>query len=641
MCGIAGAVFQNLTDINVQFVTTILNSMHHRGPDGKGWFAFDGTNRLSGIQPQNIAQTKLILFHTRLSIIDLSADGHQPMISSNGRYVLTYNGEIYNYLELKGELASLGYIFKTKTDSEVLLAAYSHWDVAAFTKFEGMFAFGIFDTLLNKLILVRDFFGIKPLYYCVTQGNLYFASEIKTLLQFPGVNKQVNPQNVYEYLRFGLTDHNEQTMLKDIHQLPPAHYIEIDLQNLVQSMQIKQYWQINNGNTQQLSLEEAASQLKQIFSDNIIKHLRSDVTVGTALSGGIDSSAIVSTIKHSQPELSVNTFSYIAQDPNISEEQWIDLVAKHTNVKSYKIKPTAAELFQDLDKLILAQDEPFGSTSIYAQYRVFQLAKDTGVKVLLDGQGADEIFGGYYPYLSAQAVSLFRQYKWFDLIKFIQAAKHLPSMNGRQLLFGAMDYVLTLPLQKLARKFINKEFTPAWLNMTWFIENQVTIPLLRKAKGKQVLIQELHRSIQGRGLGQLLRYEDRNSMAFSIESRVPFLTPKLVNFALSLPEHYIIDLQATTKAVFRQAMQGILPEALLQRKDKVGFQTPEKAWLTSMNEYIMDVLSVSQQDIAWLNIENAKKDWHAIVKGNKPFTSNVWRWINLIRWTQLHQIKIA
>ncbi|MCX7124204.1 MAG: asparagine synthase (glutamine-hydrolyzing) [Gammaproteobacteria bacterium] len=518
-----------------------------------------------------------------------------------------------------------------------MLVAYIHWGIDVLKKIEGMFAFAILDRIENKIIIARDFFGIKPLYYSIQEDKLFFASEIKTLLCFSSGKRSVNPQKIYDYLRYGLTDHGSETLFQGIYQLPPAHYMQIVLNDF--TCTVKKYWSITTDQKCTLQKNDASEYLRTLFLDNIDKHLRSDVKVGAALSGGLDSSSIVMAIKTLRPDTELHTFSYVASgDDEINEEKWIDIVAKSANSKTHKTFASSKSLMDDMDNLILTQDEPFGSTSIYAQYQVFKLAKQMGIKVMLDGQGADEILGGYHTYLSTRAVSLFRQNHWLRLVKFLASGSKLPGMNLGVLAAGAADYLLSPKLQGIARKAINKELVPSWLNKEWILENNISMTMLRQGnKSKNTLTEELRRSVSEKGLSSLLRYEDRNSMAFSIESRVPFLTPKLVNFLFSLPEEMLIDDNAVTKAIFRDSMRGILPDAIANRKDKIGFKTPETGWLNEEKNFFKEII-YSANDIAPLNLNVGRIELDNLLDKNRKMNSYVWRMVNLVRWSQIFNV---
>ena len=639
MCGIAGILKLDRSGIDAQIFKNFSDSLYTRGPDDFGFLGLSGTSTVKvSRNPDELLNPWLGLVHRRLAILDLSEAGWQPMVTPDGRYAIVFNGEIYNYLELQVELKSLGYTFHSHSDTEVLLAAYAHWGIEALNRLVGMFAFAILDTQKRSIFLARDFFGIKPLYYTHWRNGFAFASEIKALLQIPDLNRQVNPQSLYDYLRFGFTDHGGETLLANIHQLPAAHYLEISLDSPSEFKPVR-YWQVNLNNRLEVSFEAAAQQLREIFLNNVQMHLRSDVPVGAALSGGIDSSSIVMAMRYLEPDLELHTFSYIANDPKLNEERWIDIIAQKSNSISHKIHATPEQLVQDLDHLIYAQDQPFGSTSIYAQRQVFQLARETGITVMLDGQGADEILGGYRFYMGGRLASLIRNGRWDRAIQFLQQAAKLPDANPLKVAIISGGLLLPKSFQGSARKLIGEEFSPAWLSDAWFIERDTKLSYFLGGQSKEVLKDQLHESMNNTLLA-LLRYEDRNSMAFSIESRVPFLTPALVNFLFSLPEEYIISPDCTSKSIFRQAMQGIVPDQILARRDKIGFGTPELSWLTTLSPWVEGVLnSEIAAHIPPLNIQNAKQEWQDILAGRKQFDTRVWRWINLIKWSEQYEIE--
>jgi asparagine synthase (glutamine-hydrolysing) len=504
-----------------------------------------------------------------------------------------------------------------------------------------MFGFVILDTRERRLFLARDFFGIKPLYYTVVREGFAFASEIKALLELPGVSRTVNPERLYFYLRYGLTDHGSETLFADVLQLPAAHYLEVSLDAPWQARPVR-YWDVDLSQRSELPFEEAAERLRELFLENVRLHLRSDVPVGAAISGGIDSSAIVMAMRYLQGKhLELHTFSYIADDPAISEEQWVDFVGQASGATVHKIRPSAEEIVADLEHLIHVQDEPFGSTSIYAQYQVFRLARKAGIKVMLDGQGADELLGGYRYYMAARLASLLRQGRWVEAGRFLHRTSKWPGADSSWLLLRSVGFLMPPSLQAPARRLVGRDLEPPWLNANWFSERGVAPRDLSYTRGKEVLREYLYRTLSETSLPTLLRYEDRNSMAFSIESRVPFLTPEFANFALSLPEEYIIAPDGTSKAVFRRAMRGIVPDAVLDRRDKIGFATPEYNWLTTLlRPWVEGTLnSEAAALLPALNAKEMQLEWGGIVQGRKPFDWHVWRWLNLIQWARQFEVR--
>jgi len=622
MCGIAGFLGPNGDPREA--ARGPLASLAHRGPDDAGW----------------VARTSpaCLLLHRRLSILDLSAAGHQPMFTPDGSYTIVFNGEIYNYCELREELARLGVNFRTQTDTEVLLHAYVRWGAACLRRLTGMFAFAIEDQRRRVLFLARDFFGIKPLYHVAHAGGFAFASEIKTLLDWLPIPRTVDPQRLYDYLRFGRTDHGAATMWSAIQQVPAAHYLEVSLDRPIAGQPVR-YWRLPDDETLDVPFDEAARRVREAFLQNIRLHLRSDVPVGAALSGGIDSSAIVAAMRAVESGADLHAFSYIADEPAMSEERWVDLVGTQTSAAIHKVLARPDDLVADLDRLIYTQDEPFGSTSIYAQYRVFRLAREKGIKVMLDGQGADEMLAGYRQNVPARLSSLIRQGRLLDAFAFGQKAAQLPGMSGRVRMWLQ---ALRLLMPETPVKWLNEWLVPSWLDGRWFRERGVSLHAAVGSGHRDKLREELRQTLTATSLPMLLRYEDRNSMASSIESRVPFLTPDFAELVLRLPEQHILSNDGTTKNVFRQAMRGIVPDAILDRRDKIGFATPEQRWLTHLRPWVDAALSSDRaRSLAALDLPTMTRDWQAVHAGKAPFDFRIWRWVNLIRWADRFNAKFS
>ncbi len=642
MCGIFGWARPAGTAVDIEAVQRASDVIAHRGPDDWG---FAGTRDGALCLTRDITTlrgTEFVLAHRRLSILDLSQAGWQPMSTPDGRWTIIYNGEIYNYLELRGELEREGVVFRSHTDTEVLLHALIHWGVGALPRLTGMFAFALWDRARNRLLLARDFFGIKPLFYSTWHGGFAFASEMKALLELPGITRDANPKTLHRYLTLGLTDDTGDTMISGISQLAAAHHLEIDLAAPHAGVPSPaRYWRVQTERQSPLSFASAADELRALFLESIRLHLRSDVPVGAALSGGIDSSAIVMAMRHVEPGIELHAFSYIADDPSISEERWVDLVGEAAGATVHKTRTDQAELLADLDHVIATQDEPFGSTSIYAQHRVFRLAHEKGIKVMLDGQGADELLAGYSNFLSARLATLLRGGDIAQALQFGSAAARLPHASGSELLAQAGGRLLPTQLRPLAKRLLysSRGQAPTWLNGKWFADRGAIVPPPSR-RGSSLVMRELLADSVEQGLLSLLRYEDRNSMAFSVESRVPFLTPKLADFLLSLPEEYIMSPRGVSKSVFRTAMRGIVPDAVLDRRDKIGFSTPEKSWLTSATQWVDAVLSSdTARRIGPLNVPEMRRDWQAVQDGRSAFNWRIWRWINLVRWAEQRDVR--
>ncbi|HEY3318998.1 MAG TPA: asparagine synthase (glutamine-hydrolyzing) [Planctomycetota bacterium] len=636
MCGIFGVVTSPGKSWRCDRLGEISEILRHRGPDDHGWLTWREGKLRIGRETPSPDISGVLLLHRRLSILDLSETGWQPMLTPDGRYAIVFNGEIYNYVELREELEKLGCQFKSHSDTEVLLHGLACWGKPMLRRLVGMFAFALLDMRENRLLLARDFFGIKPLYYARFDHGLAFSSEIRPLLLLPGVQRQLEPQAVFDFLRSGLTDHGTGTLLQSIHLLPPAHWVEVSLDRPGE-LTPERYWQVELEPRQDISFEDAAAKLRELFLRSVQIHLRSDVPIGSALSGGIDSSSIVACIRHLQGKnVEMHSFSFIAEEADVCEEKWVDIAAKAAGAHVHKTRATPQELVDDLDHLVAAQDEPFGSTSIYAQHRVFRLARENGIKVMLDGQGADEMLGGYRGYLPSRVASLLRRGRALEAANFVRQCSRFPGVNLRGLGMETTGLLLPKGLHRFARRLAGRPRVPPWLNEEWFAERGVDYrPCPPAVLNPDLLRQTLLQTLTQTSLPMLLRYEDRNSMAFSIESRVPFLTPDLAQFILTLPEHYLVARDGTTKAVFRAAMRGIVPDAILDRRDKIGFATPELSWLETLRPWVERVLqSETARSLPMLNLPVISAEWKNILARRTPFDFRVWRWVNLIRWCE-------
>ena len=630
MCGILGR-FSSTNSFSTGEVQRAVSALRLRGPDNQGITYFDAVNSL------------LVLAHTRLSIIDLSAAGHQPMSTEDGRWTIVFNGEIFNYRELRAQLAQHGHSFKTDSDTEVLLAAWIEWGKSCLDRLVGMFAFGIYDDVTKQLSLVRDAFGIKPLYYTKdsASGVWAFASEIPALLAFVPGRPVLNLQRSYDYLVYGSYDDQPATFFQGIEQLPPGHYLEYSLDADRCSEPVR-WWNPSIIERNDLPFTHAAEELRERFLSNIRLHLRSDVPLGAALSGGLDSSAVVCAMRHVEPTMPIHTFTFVSPGSASDEEHWADLVNEAVGAIPHKVQVSPEELADDLDSLIKSQGEPFGSTSIYAQYRVFRSAREAGITVTLDGQGADELLAGYDGYPQARLHSLFDQKHFGEAFHFLQAWRQWPGRGRRRALAALMTAMAPQGASSWARK-LRYGANASWLDFGWLASRSVNAlpqsPLSMLAseerKGRR-LSSALCDALTGAGLAPLLRHGDRNSMHWSIESRVPFLTTDFADYMLSLPEPYLLSAEGQTKHVFRAAMRGIVPDEILDRRDKIGFATPEQAWLKVLAPQIEGWLSAAC-DIPFLHHDQLTSMVQEMISGKRQFTWHAWRLINFCRWMQIFQ----
>ncbi len=572
MCGIAGILSQNPNRISKESLVKMTNSIIHRGPDGSGhWISESG---------------KIGFGHRRLSILDLTDCGAQPMHYLD-RYTLTFNGEIYNYLELKEILIKNGYQFRSHSDTEVLLALFDFKREKCLQDLDGMFAFAIYDNQTEEVFCARDRFGEKPFFYTEFEGAFLFGSEMKEFWA-AGVKKSPDPEMIFNYLHFDLLDNHAdlgQTFFQGVRKLAPGHYLIWK----GGEYRIRKYWQINPlDHTQPINLKDAQIKFRELFFQSINRRLRSDVLVGSSLSGGIDSSLVVCVIDQllrDHPESIQNTFSARFKNFHKDEGYFIEKVKEQTRITSHEVYSEIDELDGVLDKICYHQEEPFGSASILVQYQVYELAKQKGVTVLLDGQGADEILAGYHPYFT----TFFNETKKSSSSKFereFSAYQELHQENvinakiSKPGLKQAMATRFPSLANKLGRKVVNLKMKNSALMADDFFGE------FRKKAHNDFnfdlgnLNSHLYFSTFEVGLPTLLRYADRNSMAHSREVRLPFLSHDLVEFVFSLPSEFKIH-NGWTKYLMREAFQDILPEEIAWRKDKIGFEPPQKSWMDS------------------------------------------------------------
>ncbi|GKS98846.1 asparagine synthase (glutamine-hydrolyzing) [Acidovorax sp. SUPP3434] len=600
--------------------------MARRGPDD------------IGSETMRHGEAIVALGQRRLAVIDLTSAAHQPMSSHDGRFLLVFNGEIYNYRELREELQALGRSFHSTSDTEVLLQAWGHWGEASLDRLVGMFAFVIFDRAANALYGARDAFGIKPLYYHHAEDRgLCFASEIPAVQALRTSASALDWQVAYDYLTHGSYDARASTFLADVLGLPPGHRFTYQLDT--RRFAVHSWWKPRIEPIQRLTIDEAAEALRAHLLDSVRLHLRSDVPLGAALSGGLDSSAIVGCIRHLEPDVPIHTFSFIASGSSVSEEQWVDRMTAHVGAVSHKLSIMPQELAADLDDMIVTQGEPFGSTSIYAQYRVFQLAREHGVTVTLDGQGADELCGGYVGYPGPRVRSLLDEGQWASAVAFLREWGRWPGRAGLEGFKAAVAEYTSDSAYQTLRRMNGADACPPWLDARILADAGVALRFPREvptqtAPGRR-LVAELARSLHGVGLPGLLRHGDRNSMRFSVESRVPFLTTELADFLLTLPEEYLVSPQGETKHLLRRAMRGLVPDEILDRRDKIGFATPEQAWLLQMAPQVREWLRYPL-NLPFFRQDEVLKAFDQVVAGQRPFSWQVWRWINFTRWHAQH-----
>lgn len=606
MCGIAGFIDTKIpNNERDELLEGMLDSIAHRGPDYRGkWI-----------------QNEVALGHNRLSIIDLSDEGNQPMHYDSVSIV--FNGEIYNYLEIKSDLEKKGIRFHSHSDTEVILASYKEWGSACVQKFVGMWAFAIWDETKKELFCSRDRFGIKPFYYIYNSDRFYFGSEYKALKKSPIYKNDLNLNQVARGLQLGWNCYHDETYFECITSLPAAH-------NLIYKegkISIERYWDIATEQTSKISSAEAAFQFRNLFLDSMKLHMRSDVEVGGCLSGGLDSSAIAGSIGTIYPTSKFKTFTVYYEGKNeVDERPWVDEVLKmYPHFDPYYFTPTNDDLVQSFDRAIYHADVPIAGSSPISQYFVMQLAASKGIKVLLDGQGSDEMLGGYmhsFYRLIGDSVSK---------LNFGKAYHELNAQRLRQEFSGGKTIDLFLKSALTATKKEQQLYEMEYLRYFPFLQKDKHIPFELKQKSGSRLNQFLYQLMTTTSLPSLLQFEDRNSMAYSIESRVPFLDHRLVEFIFSLSDEEKIK-NAVTKRVLRDGMNGILPDAIKDRKDKKGFVTPgEVKWLRGPLAYLLEQ---NFSSLDFLQTDRVKTVIDDFKKGDNKNANLVWRIAVLKYWME-------
>lgn len=573
MCGIAGIVSPN-SSVSVQQLERMTQALAHRGPDGEQFWLNERQTTGFG--------------HRRLSIIDLSNNAAQPMHYLS-RYTIIHNGEIYNYKEIREELEKKGYHFQSQSDTEVILAAYDCYKAECLQHFDGMFAFAIWDEQEQLLFSARDRFGEKPFFYAFINQQLAFASELKALWAI-GVEKKMNEPMYYNYLTLGYTQNpynDGETFYTGIKKLPARSYLIYHLpQN---KLTTKTYWDIDKQYTDKsITEKEAIRKFTELFTTSVNRRLRSDVPLGTSLSGGLDSTSVLNLV-HNLTSQTQKTFS--ATFPGFAKDEsvYIELAKEANAAENYTVTTTVDVFLKNIETLCYHQEEPFQSASLFAQYSVYELAKQYNVKVLLDGQGADEVFAGYTKYFHWYWQQLYRTDK-STLLKERKAVKQteLPGKwSWRNKLAARFPSFIARTIQKVKAM---EQRSAAGLSKP-FVKNFGTsyyhIP------PGNALNNVLYYNTCMNGLEELLRYADRNSMAHGREVRLPFLSHELVQFIFSLPAHYKIR-DGWTKWILRAGMDNRIPKEITWRKNKVGFEPPQQQWMENkqVQEYIHEAKRV-------------------------------------------------
>jgi len=599
MCGIAGIVTA-AGPASADEIGRMTSLVEYRGPDDFGYLGYNirskercFTKDLGQLEPGNGQEYDLLLGHRRLAILDLSEQGRCPMPSADGRLWITFNGEIYNYIELRAELSALGHRFSTGTDTEVILAAYRQWGTDCLQHFNGMWSFALLDADKSILFCARDRMGEKPFYYHWNGRTFSFGSEIKQLLCLPRVTREFHSGVLFDFLVFSTYGSNaEETFYRDVQDMRGGHYLVVPLDALSGWVPTPvRWWSLDlRTKLEGWTDRQYAERYRELFEDAVRIRLRSDVPVGSCLSGGLDSSGIVCVVdrllKSKGVEGLQKTFTSLSDNPLFDERDYAQAVIDATRVQPSFVTPTAKRLLEDLDQLLWHQDEPFVSTSIFAGWCVYALAREQGVKVTLDGQGPDEMLGGYVPtmYPSALMDHLVR----LDLRAALNTVlgvhdrrrlsyRRIGADVVREAVSGLIPRRL-MPSIRKARTILTPEFIEEGMAGSIVLRRKSRRGEWKRQFGGTPFDQKLLKATMHEPLPGILRQVDRNSMAFSVEARLPYLDHRLVEYVFSLPVRQKFE-NGVSKRVYRRALDGVIPDLIRDRVSKLGFVTAEADWL--------------------------------------------------------------
>lgn len=640
MCGIAGAYHLEGGSIDAGCVLAAAHTMRHRGPDGEGYLLLNTATGTASLRngpdtPPNIvyppleapfAHTPDLVFaHRRLAIIDLSPGGHEPMTVAGEQYWITFNGEIYNYLELRAELEAKGYTFRTDSDVEVLLQAYDAWGVACLERFIGMFAFALWDQQRRRLWCVRDRLGIKPFYYAVSGGQFAFASEIKALRPLVPDACQPDTDQLFWFLHYGMVYNAPNTFYSGVRELPGGHYLLVENGHVSEPVR---WWDVDLDRARTTyNYDDVEGEFLRLMRDSVKLRLRSDVPVGTCLSGGLDSSTIVALATERLNGGRMNSFSAVYPVKGLDESRYVDIVSSAYKTIAHRITPAPDGFLARMDRITWHQDIPTGTSGVYTQNFVMQSAQGN-VTVLLDGQGADELFAGYLSYVVYHLSDLRRRdpVRWLrEQTAFMLGAwsRFNAALNLREFAFRVQQYLLrgNRPV-----RLLQPEYAAA-------AERRRAASLNGAAlQGADAVNRHLYKALVRESIPALLHYEDRNSMAYGIEARVPFLDHRMVEFALGVPAAQKIQ-GADTKVFMRRALRDVLPREVTGRKDKLGYPTPLAQWLrgplqNEVNAYLHD--QVLKRD--WYDAAAVRDLWNAHTAGQRNMERVIYRMITAEQW---------
>jgi asparagine synthase (glutamine-hydrolysing) len=620
MCAINGVLSHDGSSVPEPVLWAMARVAAHRGPDGEGVHVEPG----------------LGLGHRRLAILDLSEAGHQPMLDASGRYVMTYNGEIYNFKELRTTLAGLGVQFRSQSDSEVLLAAFATWGADCLPRLNGMFAFAIWDRQTRTLFCARDRFGIKPFHYYTSPQHFIFGSEIKQVLAHPAVHARVDRGRLATYLAFGVTDDGPRTFFDGIRTLTGGHYLIV---RPGAQPEVTRWWTLPSpepGGPRTLSAQQVDA-VRETLQDAVRLRLRSDVAVGSCLSGGVDSNAVLTLMAEllaDVPGARLDSFTAIFDDARLDESKFHAVTRAKTGAAWKSILCKGDRVREALPAVLSAHDEPFPGTGAIAQYLVNQLARDAGVTVLLNGQGSDEIFCGYHTFFGSHLADMALKGRVGALAKELRAmrASHERPM---QFYVSAMLNAIAAPYAGGLRARKQRSNAPSWVAPGLLDALPEASVLADEGNGRVWLAHR--RALEERSMPAYLRNEDRSSMAASIESRLPFLDHRLVSMAVCLPSEAKLK-DGWTKRVLRDALRGRVPDIVLDRRDKMGFPTPNVAWMRDeLSGVVREAMEPAQlKRLGAVDVKEVQQLYRRWTDGDDRPANPLWRITCASLWMRQH-----
>ena len=614
MCGITVIINTRNAPVSERLVSGMNARASHRGPDNEGIYI----------------QNNLGLGHRRLSIVDTGHLAHQPF--RYGDTIITFNGEIYNHSELRQTLLSKGYVFNTRCDTEVILAAYDYWKTDCVHWFEGMWAFVIYDIRKNILFASRDRFGQKPFHYAQFGNYFMIGSEIKQFIDVPGFRPVLNQEAAFNFLNYNALNYSNDTFFEGVHSLGAGHNMVYNLST--HKYTTSQWYCFPRASTSSMDLWEAAAQFKQLFAQSVSLRLNSDVKFGACLSGGLDSSSIVCMMdgilnNHDK----FNTISICWGDKDIDEQEYMDAVTAHTSSLNKKVFPFMDELNREsaLDKIVYHQDQPVPTTSHFAEYKVYEAAAQNGLPVMLDGKGADEYLGGYHIFNWYHMHTLLRQ---GNLISFSQEW----NMLRRTLRFSNYDMIQNFLYIKYKHR--RPRLDPL-MNEDWSSRMPDINPGLPERNARMCVRELSYNQLFKSSLPYQLHSADRNSMCHSVESRLPFLDHRLVEFSYALPDSFKIS-KGMSKIILREALKNILPGKIRERKTKLGFPAPELKWMQRNHRWITQTIKDSPDVLeAFITREKLHAVLDQFSKGSVADRSFIFRVLSFASWLKMFNFSLG